>query len=50
MSDLNIRVIYGIINIMDKRKYADRREYNIMAVGRRRRKLRQMAVYWAENV
>lgn len=29
---------------MDTRKYADRREYNIQAVGRRRKKLRQMAI------
>jgi len=29
---------------MDTRKYADRREYNIKAVGKRRRKLREMAV------
>jgi ferredoxin len=29
---------------VDKRKYADRREYNVIAVSKRRKKLRQMAV------
>lgn len=33
-----------MIIIVDKRKYADRREQNIAAVGKRRKKLRKMAV------
>jgi len=36
--------LYYILNMVTKRTYADRREYNIKAVAKRRRKIRLMAI------
>lgn len=48
-NNLNIRVFFGILKIVEKRKYADRREYLAKATSIRRLRLKKKLVYSKGN-